>query len=426
MKELLILAFCVATTSVGWSQPSNDDCSNAVQLCANQPLNGTTTGATASATQDYDQCAIWPLTDDATIWYKFTTNGTSDVVTISFTGLSFNPDVNYDQSIRAMIIAPTTPCDNSTYTPRSTCVSGSTDFNITSVMLDANTEYYVMVNGKIGTAPNPAECDFTISISGTPVDVTPPTATISASDTVLCQGDIVPVETIISNCQDTISFDWYYNDTLVESATTNTFSTEVLPDSGYLKLIINCGSLCTYSDTTDSIYFRVTPISANAGPDKFIAEGDIVVLDGDGMGTASWSPGNTLTSTTDFTPSANPNETTTYFLTVSNGSCTETDSVNVFVGEVVTIYSAFSPNGDDINDKWVIKNSSQYPDMEVTVYDRSGQKVFQTTGYSTQDKWWDGTKNNGGKPLPVSTYYYVVDLRIGDEGVFKGHVNIIR
>lgn len=422
MKGLLLLALFFASIANGWSQPSNDDCSNAQQLCANQPLSGTTTGATASASEDYDQCPL----PQATVWYKFTTNSTSDVVTISFTNMTFNPDVTYGQTIEAIFIAAGTPCDKNSYTPRSTCVSGGSDFNITSVTLDPNTEYYIMVNGAIGTATNPAECDFTISISGNPVDVTPPTATISASDTILCQGDVVPIETIISNCQDTISFDWYYNDTLVESASSNTFSTEVLPDSGYLKLIIHCGSTCVYSDTTDSIYFRVTPISADAGPDKFIAEGDIVVLDGDGLGTPSWTPGNTLTSTSDFTPSANPTETTTYFLTVTNGNCTESDSVNVFVGEVVTIYSAFSPNGDDINDKWVIKNSSQYPDMEVTVYDRSGQKVFQTTGYSTQDKWWDGSKNNGGKPLPVSTYYYVVDLKIGDEGIFKGQVNIIR
>jgi gliding motility-associated-like protein len=88
------------------------------------------------------------------------------------------------------------------------------------------------------------------------------------------------------------------------------------------------------------------------------------------------------------------------------------------------VYSGFSPNGDDINDKWVIRNSAQYPDMEVIVYDRSGQKVFQTTGYSTQDKWWDGT--NKGKELPVSTYFYVVDLKIGDDGIFKGQVTIIK
>ena len=80
--------------------------------------------------------------------------------------------------------------------------------------------------------------------------------------------------------------------------------------------------------------------------------------------------------------------------------------------------------GDDINDKWVIKNSAQYPNMEVTIFDRSGQRVFHTTGYSTQDKWWDGTYK--GKELPVSTYFYVVDLKIGDEGIFKGQVNIIR
>jgi gliding motility-associated-like protein len=421
MKKSLLVSIFAISTMISWAQPSNDACSNALQLCAGQTQSATTTAATADGTEDYDQCPL----PQATIWYKFTTNATAGTVDVNFTNMTFNPDVNYGQSIEAIFIAAGTPCDDNSYTPRSTCQSSGTDFTLTSVALDPNTEYYVMVNAVVGGGTLPAECDFDISISGAPVDATFPTASISALDTVLCQGDVVPVETIISNCQDTITFDWYYNDTLIESTPNNTFSTEVLPDSGYLKLIINCGSLCVYSDTTDSIFFSVTPISASAGPDKFISDGDIVTLDGDGIGTPEWTPGNTLTSTTDFTPAANPSETTAYFLTVTNGNCVKTDSVNVFVGEVITIYSAFSPNGDDINDKWVITNSGQYPDMEVTVYDRSGQRVFQTTGYTTPDKWWDGT-NKKGKPLPVSTYFYVVDLKIGDEGVFKGQVNIIR
>lgn len=422
-KKLLYIFVFYFSSLASFCQPSNDVCSNSMRLCAGQPLQGTTTAATFDAATDDNFCTI----NSATVWYIFTTNAAGGAVTIDFTNMSFNTDPTYGQVIDAVLFNVTTPCVETSYTPYSACTFSGVDFNINNaVALSANTTYYVMVNGSQfgGGVTNSAECDYQIEISGPAVSATAPTATISAMNTVLCEGDDAAVETIISNCSDTSSFDWYYNNILLESAPNNQFSTTQLSADGYLKLIINCGDLCVYTDTTDSIFFEVTPISAVAGPDKFIQEGEIVTLDGAGSGNALWTPANTLTDPTSFTPSANPTSTTTYFLTVTSGACTATDSVNVFVGEVITIYSGFSPNGDDINDKWVIRNSAQYPDMEVLVYDRSGQKVFQTTGYSTQDKWWDGT--NKGKILPVSTYFYVIDLKTGDDGIFKGQVNIIK
>lgn len=420
LKKLLLYSFLAF--GFAYAQPSNDECTNAQRLCANQPLQGTTTGATSTAAEEDNFCSVYT----ATVWYLFTTNATGGNVTVSFTNMSFNTDPTYGQNIDAIILEAASPCSGA-YTPRSICEFQGADFNMTSaVALAPNTTYYVMVNGNQfgGGATMSAECDYTIDISGPAMDATFPTASISAATTTICQGEDVPVDVTITDCADTASFEWYYDNTLISSGPTSDFSTTMLSDSAYLKLIINCGDLCVYSDTTDSIFFEVTAIAADAGPDKFILEGDVVGLEGSGDGNPEWTPATTLTDGFIFNPVANPTFTTTYYLTVTNGSCVATDSVNVFVGELVTIYSGFTPNGDDTNDKWVIKNSSQYPDMEVTVYDRSGQRVFQTTGYSTPDKWWDGTYK--GKPLPVSTYYYVVDLKIGDEGVFKGPVNIIR
>lgn len=421
-KHILLLAVAFSGLE-SYAQPSNDDCVNSERLCVNQPLQGTTTAATFNAATDDNFCTI----NSATVWYIFTTNDVGGNVTIDFTNMSFNTDPTYGQEIDAVIFNVTTPCVETSYTPYSTCGNSGVDFSITSaVALVANTTYYVMVNGSNvgGGVTNSAECDYQIEISGPAVDVTSPTASISVMSTVICQGEGELVETVISNCADTSSFDWYYNNSLISSSTDGIFNTSQLSEDGFLKLVINCGNVCIYSDTTDSIEFTVTPISASAGTDKFIQLGDVVTLDGTGEGNVVWSPANTLTDASSFTPTANPDVTTTYFLTVTNGSCVASDSVNVFVGEVITIYSGFSPNGDDINDKWVIRNSAQYPDMEVIVYDRSGQKVFQTTGYSTQDKWWDGT--NKGKVLPVSTYFYVVDIKTGDDGIFKGQVNIIK
>ncbi len=107
-------------------------------------------------------------------------------------------------------------------------------------------------------------------------------------------------------------------------------------------------------------------------------------------------------------PVANPqrvDSTGTYYIkaTTSDG-CSYLQSVDLTIFEPpLTPPNAISPNGDGINDYWNIKNINRYPKCEVEIFDRYGQRVFASTGYS---KPWDGTLK--GKPLPVGTYYYVI------------------
>ncbi len=80
----------------------------------------------------------------------------------------------------------------------------------------------------------------------------------------------------------------------------------------------------------------------------------------------------------------------------------------VKVFQKVIVPNAFSPNADGINDTWDIKKLETYPGAEVFVYNRYGQPVFHSNGYN---KPWNGTFNN--QPLPVGTYYYVIDVKNG-------------
>jgi len=66
-----------------------------------------------------------------------------------------------------------------------------------------------------------------------------------------------------------------------------------------------------------------------------------------------------------------------------------------------------SPNGDGINDTWVIKNISDYPQAQIKVFDRNGREVFRTDHYAND---WGATKSNGQSLLPVGPYYYVLHL----------------
>ncbi|WP_026209605.1 gliding motility-associated C-terminal domain-containing protein [Cytophaga aurantiaca] len=88
---------------------------------------------------------------------------------------------------------------------------------------------------------------------------------------------------------------------------------------------------------------------------------------------------------------------------------------------VVTIPNAFSPNGDNTNDVWIIRDSELYPEIKVKVINQWGQTVFSSTGYTQP---WDGTFN--GHNVSGGTYYYEVNLHSDDDKPFSGTLTVIR
>ncbi len=105
---------------------------------------------------------------------------------------------------------------------------------------------------------------------------------------------------------------------------------------------------------------------------------------------------------------------------VSTNGCVATDEILITVLKPFPIPNVFSPNGDGIHDTWVIPELNKYPDAEVSVFDRTGKRVFFTSGYKTP---WDGRYN--GQPLPFATYYYIIIPKI-IQGVFSGPVTILK
>ena len=75
----------------------------------------------------------------------------------------------------------------------------------------------------------------------------------------------------------------------------------------------------------------------------------------------------------------------------------------------VNVSQAITPNGDGINDTWIIYNIENHPNNIVKIYNRWGNEIFSKKGYQND---WDGTyKGNSSKVLPgSSSYYYFIDL----------------
>ena len=161
---------------------------------------------------------------------------------------------------------------------------------------------------------------------------------------------------------------------------------------------------------------------ADAGPDKRTKAGVPIQLNGSASGfdvSWFWTPGN-LVDPSSLTPMANPSQTTTYTLHVVSGAgCgSNTDDVDVRVYEIP---NAFSPNSDGINDAWAFKSPDAFNSAVIEVFNRYGQVVFRSNGYATP---WNGTHNE--RPVPVGTYYYVIDLKSGNEPNIIGWLLIVR
>lgn len=87
------------------------------------------------------------------------------------------------------------------------------------------------------------------------------------------------------------------------------------------------------------------------------------------------------------------------------------------------IPEAFSPNGDGINDRFEIKGIAKYKTIDIKLFNRWGNIIFQSSNYGEgpgREGFWDGTAKNGLRigsgPVPTGTYFYVLKLN-GNETI---------
>lgn len=119
-------------------------------------------------------------------------------------------------------------------------------------------------------------------------------------------------------------------------------------------------------------------------------------------------------------------ETGSYTLAVGDRKGCTTDTI-IEIVEIECIepqgVEAFTPNGDGINESWQIININLFPNCLVLVYDRWGQKVFESEGYNEA---WTGQGMAG--IVPAASYYYVILLDKSDKNskAVKGSVAVVR
>ncbi len=211
-----------------------------------------------------------------------------------------------------------------------------------------------------------------------------------SGDSIICEGDSVIIK---GNINDGLSFAWTPTDYL--QTPNELFSTSIPEQSvTYYFSALDTTYRCNY---IDSLRFLVVenPV-VDLGEDTMICHFDSLELVApSGMDIYSWSNGSSNTSIV-------VKQANKYILILEKGPCIVSDSINLLLDTclpLLDIPSAFSPNGDGINDRFEIF-SSLIKELEFfKIYDRWGKLVFET---NQLNRFWDGTFNN--KPLEVGVY----------------------
>jgi gliding motility-associated-like protein len=176
--------------------------------------------------------------------------------------------------------------------------------------------------------------------------------------------------------------------------------------------MINAVTGCFGNPTTIPVTIFPQPL-ADAGIDTTICSGFSTSLNGSGGITYYWTPQVGLNSVTSPNPTAAPSATTTYTLTVTDGNgCTDTDFVVVGVTtsgdcDKPGVFNGITPNGDGLNDHWIIEGITNRGPNRVLIFNRWGNKVWEGVNYDNTNVVFSGLSNDGSE-LPVGTYYYLI------------------
>ncbi|GAB3915521.1 hypothetical protein GCM10028826_30750 [Mucilaginibacter boryungensis] len=193
---------------------------------------------------------------------------------------------------------------------------------------------------------------------------------------------------------------------------------------GSVKLTLSStGNNCIA--VTDAMTLTITPSPTINLPEvKYVLQGQNIIMDPQVTGSNVeylWTPASYLSSSTTRAPVLKATESQLYTLRVTGlGGCFVEKQIMVNVLKPIIPPNTFTPNGDGINDLWTIKELSDYPGAQVSIFNRYGIRLFYSRGYGIP---WDGTYN--GKPVPFGTYYYLIDIGIYGSPL-SGYVTVIR
>ena len=245
------------------------------------------------------------------------------------------------------------------------------------------------------------------------VDVRVPVA-LAWPDSLVCSGDEVPLF-----ASDGVSHAW----SPATGLSSNTGDSIVATVNGAITYIVtiidDIGCVAQAQVHLDT--HPTHPVTAYW--QQVIELGETAQLNAVGEGSFVWSPGSSLSDSLSTAPIAEPQQTTTYTVTMTDlNGCKTTDEVTIMIPGRLFIPNTFTPNGDGDNDvfgAWGV----DIVELELDVFNRWGTLIWSTANMSTR---WDGRV--GGLDAPIDTYVWKVRAKeiTGDIQERVGHVNLVR
>ena len=117
----------------------------------------------------------------------------------------------------------------------------------------------------------------------------------------------------------------------------------------------------------------------------------------------------------------------TYYVTATENGCEglPAEVSIIFEDCQIIIPTAFTPDDDQVNDKWNLGAIDViYPNNVVSVYNRWGNKVYESDKGAYSQRPWSGDYN--GNILPVASYYYVIEYNDNTSKNKTGIVSILK
>ena len=204
---------------------------------------------------------------------------------------------------------------------------------------------------------------------------------------------------------------------------------QATPDSTTIFTVVITESACNRSATLQTIlHIDSVPVLALKKSNDLDCSKTSAQLQATGADTYVWSPNLGLSNDSIANPLAFYSITQTYLVlgTDSLTGCKGSDTITVFYnvppGVTYKAPTAFSPNGDGVNDCFKVLYTGVFDYFELSIYNRWGNRVFFSTD---PNECWDGTLN--GYPLEMSNYVYMIKTRNPcGETVSKGNLVLIR
>ncbi|MCD6017054.1 MAG: hypothetical protein K0S53_175 [Bacteroidetes bacterium] len=228
-----------------------------------------------------------------------------------------------------------------------------------------------------------------------PLNVLPlPSVSASANNTLICAGTTVSLTAVGTAA----NFMWepgglFGANQIVQMNSPTTFTVVGFGSNG-----------CAFFSTTFVDVPSPSVITTAVTPTAICA-GDSAILSVSGATVSLWN-GNAIPNTSVVMPFSN---TTYTFSAVDVNGCSSDISFTVLMRsdcDEVVVYNGFTPNGDGINDVWLIDNIEKFPNNKVFIYNRWGNAIFHTTNYNNADNSWDGKLN--GQAIDAGTYFYII------------------